>query len=61
MKKFKCIHTSALDLTGGQILAPGEIVSLSADGEKDGHNARLIEEGKLLEIKSTTSKTGGEK
>lgn len=38
------------DLANGRMLAPGEVVKLSAVEEKEPHNAALIEEGILVEV-----------
>jgi hypothetical protein len=48
-------------LADGRFLVHGETVSLEDDEQKDDHNARLIEEGQLLEVgKTKTKKSGGE-
>jgi hypothetical protein len=49
-------------LATGQILVPGEPVTLDDEAQKDAHTARLIEEGQLLEVQSKpgTKKDGGE-
>lgn len=49
-------------LTNGQVAVPGESVTLDDEAQKDEHNARLIEEGQLLEVqaKASPKKDGGE-
>lgn len=54
------VDASERVLTGGRVAVPGVPFPLDDDAQKDEHNARLIEEGQILEIKETT-KSGGEK
>lgn len=54
------VDASERVLSGGRIAVPGTPVPLDDDAQKDEHNARLIEEGQLLEVPET-SKSGGEK
>jgi hypothetical protein len=55
------IDQSERVLADGRVLVPGEPVDLDDDAQQDPHNARLIEEGQLLEIEQTQTKSGGEK
>lgn len=56
--EYKCISDHAEDLSGGQIVAPGESVKLTEKEVEDPHNARLIEEGKLIPTKQESDKGG---
>jgi hypothetical protein len=53
------VDASERVLSGGRVAVPGDPISLDDDAQKDEHNARLIEEGQLLEV-TETSKSGGE-
>jgi hypothetical protein len=59
--EYKCISDHAEDLSGGQIVAPGESVKLTKEEVEDPHNARLIEESKLIPTKEPESAKGGGK
>ena len=49
MTEFYAPHdVSERILASGRPFAPGEFTELTSEEQKDPHNARLIEEGKLL-------------
>jgi hypothetical protein len=64
------IDMSERVLADGRVLVPGEHIDLDDEARADDHNARLIEEGQLLEApsageqspktKSTQKDNGGE-
>lgn len=49
---YKVVSDHAEDLADGRVLAPGEVVKLSKEDLEDPHNQRLLEEGKLLDVKA---------
>jgi hypothetical protein len=56
------------DLADGSILAPGEAKELDAEAQADPYNARLIEEGRIVDTTAVieeepkaTTKKGGDK
>jgi len=59
------IDRSERVLSDGRFLVPGEPFDLSEEEQQDQHNARLIEEGQILEVEPQTqtqsTKGGGEK
>lgn len=56
------LGTSERVLASGRVIVPGERITLAEEDQKDEHNARLIEEGQLLEVqtKANPKKDGGE-
>lgn len=59
-KEFKLVGDHAEDLAAGQMLAPGETIKLKQEDIDDPHNARLIEEGKLLDVEANLHEDGYE-
>lgn len=47
------IDTSERVLSDGRVLVPGEPIDLDGEAQSDDHNARLIEEGQLIEVQTT--------
>lgn len=56
-EKFRFIGDHPEDLASGQVLAPGQHVTLSKDEVADDHNARLIADGKLIGVGEKSAKT----
>ena len=50
MTEYRYVGRAPQDLSGGRILTMGEYVTLGKDEADDPHNARLIEEGKLMKV-----------
>lgn len=50
------VHT---DLASGRPVVPGETFSLSKDDLKDGHNERLISEGKIIPLSEESQNSEG--
>ena len=55
MKKFAYTSTVPDTLGSGRPVQAGDQVDLSADDEKDTHNARLIEEGVLAPVSAKSA------
>lgn len=51
--RFKNDGPAPQDLADGKVLAPGEVADLSAEQQKEPHNQRLIDDGRLVK---TTAK-----
>ena len=58
MQEYKHLGEHADELANGRPVGPGEILSLTAEEEKDPHNESLIERGILV---STTPDKGSAK
>jgi hypothetical protein len=50
MGGYRCVSTHPEDLASGRFVAPGDQVPQGAIDPKNPHDARLIDEGLLIEI-----------
>ena len=49
--EYRVTSAHAEDLASGQQAVPGEVVRLDDEAQKADHNKRLIDEGKLTELR----------
>lgn len=61
MDTFVVSSSAPTDLHDGRMLAPGSEVSLTADEQKESHNATLIEGGRLSPVPEQKKETKAER